>query len=148
MKNLGQMMKQAQEMQDKMSEVQEKLSQLQVTGAAGGGMIEVTMTGKHVMRRVKIDPELTGLENLEMLEDLLVAAVNDARAKVEVRVTEKMSEITGGLQLPAGFQATLLIPPGYSFMSVSDIDSLIQHLSKLPGLGPRSARRAGTVFDK
>ena len=97
MKNLGQMMKQAQEMQDKMSEVQEKLSQLQVTGSAGGGMIEVTMTGKN-------DPELTGPENLEMLEDLLVAAVNDARAKVEARVTEKMSEITGGLQLPPGFK--------------------------------------------
>ena len=104
MKNLGQMMKQAQEMQDKMSEVQEKLSQLQVTGAAGGGMIEVTMTGKNELRRVKIDPELTGPENLEMLEDLLVAAVNDARAKVEARVTEKMSEITGGLQLPPGFK--------------------------------------------
>ena len=80
MKNLGQIMKKAQEMQYKMSEVQEKLSQLQVTGAAGGGMIEVTMTCKNEMRRVKIDPKLTGPENLEMLEDVLVAAVNDARA--------------------------------------------------------------------
>ena len=104
MKNLGQMMKQAQEMQDKMSEVQEKLSQLQVTGAAGGGMIEVTMTGKKEVRRVKIDPELTGPENLEMLEDLVAAAVNDAQLKVETLVTEKMSEITGGLQLPPGFK--------------------------------------------
>ena len=104
MKNLGQMMKQAQEMQDKMAEVQEKLAHLEVTGTAGGGMVEVTMTGKNEMRRVKIEPSLTGQENLEMLEDLIVAAVNDARAKVEARVTEKMSELTGGLQLPPGFK--------------------------------------------
>ena len=104
MTNLGQMMKQAQEMQTKMAEIQEKLSDLEVTGSAGGGMVDVTLTGKNEARRVKIDPGLAGPENLEMLEDLLVAAVNDARTKVEARVTEKMSEITGGLQLPPGFK--------------------------------------------
>jgi len=104
MKNLGQMMKQAQEMQDKMAEIQEKLSDLEVIGAAGGGMVEVTMTCKNEMRRVKIEPELSGSENLETLEDLIVAAVNDARMKIETRVNEKMSELTGGLQLPPGFK--------------------------------------------
>ena len=104
MKNLGQMMKQAQEMQVKMAEMQEKLAHLEVTGTAGGGMVKVTMTGKNEMRRIEIVPDLTGRENLEMLEDLIVAAVNDARTKVEVRVTEKMSEMTGGLQLPPGFK--------------------------------------------
>ena len=104
MKNLGQMMKQAQEMQNKMSEMQDKLSDLEVVGAAGGGMVKVTMTGKNEMRRVKIEPELMGPENLEMLEDLIVAAVNDARSKIEIRVSEKMSELTGGLQLPPGFK--------------------------------------------
>ena len=104
MKNLGQMMKQAQEMQDKMAAIQEKLADLEVTGAAGGGMVEVTMTCKNEMRRVKIEPELSGSENVEMLEDLIVAAVNDARMKIETRVNEKMSELTGGLQLPPGFK--------------------------------------------
>ena len=104
MTNLGQMMKQAQEMQNKMAEIQEKLSELEVTGSAGGGMVDVTLTGKNEARRVKIDPDLTGPENLEMLEDLIVAAVNDARIKVEKKVTEKMSDLTGGLQLPPGFK--------------------------------------------
>ena len=80
MTNLGQMMKQAQEMQNKMAEIQEKLSELEVTGSAGGGMVDVTLTGKNEARRVKIDPDLAGAENLEILEDLIVAAVNDAIA--------------------------------------------------------------------
>ena len=89
MTNLGQMMKQAQEMQDRMAEIQEKLSELEITGSAGGGMVDVTLTGKHEVRRVKIEPELADPENLEMLEDLIVAAVNDARIKVEKKVTPK-----------------------------------------------------------
>mgnify|MGYP001019193945 CR=1 FL=1 len=104
MTNLGQMMKQAQEMQDRMAEIQEKLSELETTGSAGGGMVDVTLTGKHEVRRVKIEPELADPENLEMLEDLIVASVNDARVKVEKEVTKKMSELTGGLQLPPGFK--------------------------------------------
>lgn len=104
MTNLGQMMKQAQEMQNKMAEIQEKLSELEVTGSAGGGMVDVTLTGKNEARRVKIDPDLAGPENLEILEDLIVAAVNDARVKVEKQVSEKMSDLTGGLQLPPGFK--------------------------------------------
>ena len=104
MKNLGQMMKQAQEMQSKMTEMQDKLSDLEVTGSAGGGMVEYTLNGKNEARRLKIDPSLLTPDNAEMLEDLIVAAANDARSKVETKVQEKMSELTGGLQLPPGFK--------------------------------------------
>ena len=104
MKNLGQIMKQAQDMQNKMTEMQEKLSELEFTGSAGGGMVQVTLSGKTEARRVKIDPTLVEPGNLEMLEDLIVAAINDARRKMESRVSEKMSELTGGLQLPPGFK--------------------------------------------
>jgi DNA-binding YbaB/EbfC family protein len=103
MKNLGQMMKQAQQMQAKMAELQEQLAQTEVTGAAGGGMLQVTLNGKGEMRAVKIDPTLIDPGEVEVLEDLIVAATNDAKAKVEARVAEKMRELTGGLNLPPGF---------------------------------------------
>jgi len=104
MKNLGQMMKQAQQMQERMSELQEQLSNAQVSGASGGGMVEVTMSGKHEVKRVKIDPSLIKVDEAEVLEDLLAAAFNDAKAKVEAMMQEKMAELTGGLQLPPGMQ--------------------------------------------
>ena len=104
MKNLGQMMKQAQEMQSKMTEMQDKLADIEVTGSAGGGMVEYTLTGKNEARRLKIDRSLLTPDSAEMLEDLVVAAANDARSKVETKVQEKMSELTGGLQLPPGFK--------------------------------------------
>ena len=104
MKNLGQMMKQAQEMQSKMSEMQDKLSDLEVTGSSGGGLVEITMTGKHQVKALKIDESLVDKDNIEVLEDLAVAAINDARTKVDNAVNEKMSELTGGLQLPAGLK--------------------------------------------
>ena len=102
MKNLGNMMKQAQQMQAKMQEMQAALEQAEVTGAAAGGMVEVTMTGKHEVRRVKIDPSLAKPDDVEVLEDLVVAACNDASTKVRGHMEEKMREITGGLQLPPG----------------------------------------------
>ncbi len=104
MKNLGAMMKQAQQMQAKMGEMQEQLAQMEISGSSGAGMVQVTLTGKAETRRVVIDPSLMGVEDKEVLEDLLVAAFNDAKAKVEARVAEKMSELTGGLQLPPGMQ--------------------------------------------
>lgn len=104
MKNLGQMMKQAQQMQAKMAELQEKLAETEVTGAAGGGMIQVTLNGKGEMRGVKIDPALVDPNDVEVLEDLIVAATNDAKAKVEVQVAERMRELTGGIDLPPGFK--------------------------------------------
>tara|TARA_B100001029_G_scaffold47545_1_gene37659 strand:+ start:123 stop:446 length:324 start_codon:yes stop_codon:yes gene_type:complete len=104
MKNLGQMMKQAQEMQSKMSEMQDKLSELEVTGSSGGGLVEITMSGKHQVKSLKIDESIVDKDNIEVLEDLAVAAINDARAKVDNAVNEKMSELTGGLQLPPGLK--------------------------------------------
>ena len=104
MKNLGQMMKQAQDMQNKMTEMQDKLSDLKITGSAGAGMVEYTLNGKNEALSIKIDPSLLSLEHNEMLEDLIIAAINDARSKVEIKVQEKMSELTGGLQLPPGFK--------------------------------------------
>lgn len=104
MKNLGQMMKQAQQMQAKMAEMQAKLAETEVTGVSGGGMIQVAMNGKGELRRIKIDPALIDPNEAEVLEDLIVAAANDAKAKVEVHVADKMRELTGGLELPPGMK--------------------------------------------
>jgi hypothetical protein len=102
MKNLGQMLKQAQEVQSKMAEMQDKLAAVELTGASGGGMVKVTLNGKHEMRAVKIDPGLVDPKDVEMLEDLIVAAFNDAKGKVDAYMAEEMAKITGGLQLPPG----------------------------------------------
>ena len=104
MKNLGQMMKQAQAMQAKMAEMQEKLGELEVSGQAGAGMVTATLNGKSELRGLKIDPSLVDPSDVEVLEDLIVAAVNDAKAKVEVRVAEEMQKVTGGLSLPPGMK--------------------------------------------
>ena len=104
MKNLGQMMKQAQELQAKMSAMQEELASEEVTGAAGGGLVQVTLNGKAEARGVRIDPSLIVPDEGEVLEDLIVAAINDAKTKVEAKIAERMSELTGGLQLPPGMQ--------------------------------------------
>ena len=104
MKNLGQMMKQAQEMQAKMAELQKRLESEEVTGTSGGGMVSVTLTGKGAARRVAIDPKLMNADEREVLEDLIVAAINDARVKVDARLAEAMSSITGGLSLPPGLK--------------------------------------------
>ena len=104
MKNIGQIMKQAQQMQTKMAELQEQLAELEISGSSGGGMVQVTMSGKGELRGVKIDPSLANPDDIEVLEDLIMAAANDAKAKVEVRVQEEMQKLTGGLQLPPGMQ--------------------------------------------
>lgn len=104
MKNLGQLMKQAQEMQGKVQEMQERLSALEVTGSSGGGMVEVVLTGKGEARRVTIDKSLMDPAETEVLEDLLLAAINDARGKADARSAEEMQSLTGGLSLPPGFK--------------------------------------------
>ena len=104
MKNLGQMLKQAQAMQSKMTEMQDKLAAVEVTGASGGGMVKVTLNGKNEMRSVKIDPSLIDPTDPGMLEDLIVAAFNDAKGKVDSYMAEEMAKITGGLQLPPGIK--------------------------------------------
>ena len=104
MKNLGNMMKQAQQMQQRMAEMQQALEGIEVTGAAGGGMVQVTLNGKGAVRRVRIDPKIVDPADVGMLEDLIVAAANDAKTKVEAHVQEEMQKLTGGLQLPPGFK--------------------------------------------
>ena len=103
MKGLGQLMRQAQEMQANMQKAQEELASTEVEGQSGGGMVKVRMTCKYEVRRVEIEPNLIG-DDKDMLEDLVAAAVNDANRKVEVTVQEKLSSLTGGLQLPEGLK--------------------------------------------
>jgi len=100
---LGGMMKQAQKMQENMQKAQEELADMEVTGKAGGGMVEVTMNGRHDVRRVNIDDSLLG-EDKDMLEDLVAAAVNDAVQQVEKTSQEKMAGMMGGMQLPPGMK--------------------------------------------
>ena len=102
MKNLGQMMKQAQQLQAKMTEMQEGLEALEISGAAGGGLVSVILNGKGEMRAIKIDPSLVNVDEVEVLEDLVTAAFNDAKAKVEAHMQEEMAKLTGGLNLPPG----------------------------------------------
>jgi DNA-binding YbaB/EbfC family protein len=104
MKNLGQMMKQAQQMQAKMAEMQARLDQVEVAGASGGGLVQVTLTGKGDMRQVKIDKSLLDPNEVEVLEDLIRAAFSDAKARVESHMAEEMSKLTGGLKLPPGMK--------------------------------------------
>jgi DNA-binding YbaB/EbfC family protein len=104
MKNFGQMMKQAQEMQSKLADMQAKLEHIEVTGSAGAGLVSVTLNGKGEVRRVKIDPALVSPAEVDVLEDLIVAAANDARAKIEARVQEETEALMGGLKLPPGFK--------------------------------------------
>lgn len=103
MKNMGQLMKQAQAMQQKMADMQAKLEQVEISGAAGAGLVQVTLNGKGEMRGLKIDPSLIQADEREVLEDLIVAAHNDAKAKLEAHTSEEMGKITGGLNIP-GFK--------------------------------------------
>jgi DNA-binding YbaB/EbfC family protein len=100
---IGQLMKQAQQMQADMQKAQEEMANLTVTGESGAGMVKVTMTCKHEMRAVEIDDAALG-DDKEMLEDLVMAAFNDANRRVEETVKEKFSGMTAGLNLPGGFK--------------------------------------------
>ncbi|MFO1386925.1 MAG: YbaB/EbfC family nucleoid-associated protein [Chitinivorax sp.] len=100
---LGNLMKQAQQMQENMKKMQDSLGSVEVEGQAGAGMVKVTMTCHHDVKRVSIDPSLM-TEDKEMLEDLLAAAVNDANRRVESTVQEKMAGFTNGMGLPPGFK--------------------------------------------
>lgn len=104
MKNLGNMLKQAQQMQTRMAEMQAKLESTEVEGQAGGGMVKVKLTGKGDLRRVTIDPSLMTAEDREVLEDLLVAAHGDAKQKVEATMAEEMQKATAGMGLPPGLK--------------------------------------------
>ena len=104
MKNLGNLMKQAQQMQAKMTEMQGKMDLLESSGASGGGMVQVTVNGKGDLRKLKIDPSLLVPDDVDVLEDLIMAAFNDAKSKVDATVQGEMQKLTGGLNLPAGLK--------------------------------------------
>ncbi len=96
------MMKQAMQLQSKMKALQDELAQVEVTGTSGGGLITAVMTAKMEVKSLKIDPSLIKPDEAEVLEDLIVAALNDARRKAEAAMQDKMASLTGGLQLPPG----------------------------------------------
>ncbi len=100
---MANMMKQAQKMQEDMQKAQEEIANMEVEGVAGGGMVKVTMNGRHEVRRVSLDDSLME-DDKEMIEDLLAAAVNDAVRRIEQQSQEKMSGVTAGLNLPGGLK--------------------------------------------
>lgn len=104
MQNIGKLMKQAQQMQKKMQDVQAKLDEMTVEGSAGGGMINVVMTCKGEVKKLTIDPSLVDKEEIEMLEDLITAALNDAKVKGQTLMDEEMASVTGGMGLPSGMK--------------------------------------------
>lgn len=104
MRDMMDMMKQAKQLQSRMQEVQERIAALEVTGAAGGGLVSVTLTGRGDMRRLRIDPSLLVPDEAEIVEDLIIAAHNDARGKLETRTAEMAQDLTGGMSLPPGLK--------------------------------------------
>ncbi len=100
---LGNIMKQAQQMQENMQKAQEEIANMEVTGESGAGLVKITMTGRHDVKSVTIDPTLIG-DDKDMLEDLIAAAVNDANRRVESMTQEKMSGLAAGMDLPAGMK--------------------------------------------
>ncbi len=104
MVNIGNMMKQAQELQKKMSEAQEKLKSIEVEGVSGGGMVKVVASAKGEIKKIILDESLFKPDDKEITEDLIVAAVNDAKQKGENAAQEEMKSLTGGLPLPPGMK--------------------------------------------
>jgi DNA-binding YbaB/EbfC family protein len=103
MRGGGNMMKQAMALQANMKKAQEEIANMEVIGEAGGGMVKVTMSGKHEVKRVAIEPQVIS-EDREMLEDLIAAAINDAVNKVETQTQQRMSNVMSGVALPPGFK--------------------------------------------
>ena len=104
MKDIFGMMKQVQQMQERAQRMQEELAAIQIGGEAGGGLVKVTLSGKGDLKAIKIDPSLMKPEEAEIVEDLVVAAMADAKAKVESQMQSKMQELTGGLPIPPGLK--------------------------------------------
>jgi DNA-binding YbaB/EbfC family protein len=104
MKNLAGLMKQASQMQEKMAEMQAKMEAATVEGQAGAGMVKIVLSGKGDLRGVTVDPKLADPNEMEMLQDLIVSAHADAKRKLDAAMSEEMSKVTGGLQLPPGMK--------------------------------------------
>ena len=102
--NFNNMMKQAQDLQKKMADAQKKVESLEAEGTSGGGLIKIIIDGKNNVKSVKIDESLISKEDVEILEDLILAAFNDGKEKIQKKISDEMSSITGGLQLPPGFK--------------------------------------------
>ena len=102
--NFNNMVKQAQDLQKKMAEAQKKVESLEAEGTSGGGLIKIIIDGKNNVKSVKIDDSLISKEDVEILEDLILAAFNDGKEKIQKKISDEMSSITGGLQLPPGFK--------------------------------------------
>jgi len=100
---MGNMMKQAQLMQERLQKAQDEIARMEVTGESGAGMVKITITGNHEVRRVEIDDSIFG-DDKEICEDLLAAAYNDAHRRIEEQSKEKLSAVTGGMQLPPGMK--------------------------------------------
>ncbi|MBN2072007.1 MAG: YbaB/EbfC family nucleoid-associated protein [Candidatus Krumholzibacteriota bacterium] len=103
MKDIGKLLKQAQQVQTKMAEMQARLGEETIESSAGGGMVKVTMNGRHEIVSVTIDPEVVDPSDVEMLEDLIVAAVNEAKSRIDDMISKEMSSLTGGMPLPGLF---------------------------------------------
>ena len=104
MVNIGNMMKQAQQLQKKMAEAQEKLNSIEVEGVSGGGLVKVVATAKGEIKRIMLDDSIMKTNEKEITEDLIVAAINDAKKKGEIAAQEEMKNVTGGLPLPPGMK--------------------------------------------
>jgi hypothetical protein len=104
MKNITAMLKEAQKLQQRMVEMQQRLAETEMTGQSGGGLVTVVLNGKGEMKKVKIDKSLVDPNEVEILEDLIVAATNDAKAKIEAHLAAEMQKVTGGLPLPPGMK--------------------------------------------
>ena len=104
MTNITQIMKQAKEMQEKMAEVQKKIEQSEVEGTSGGGAVKVIMDGKHNLKKINIDSNLVDKDEVEVLEDLIVAAINDANQKISENMSNQLGSISSGMGLPPGMK--------------------------------------------
>ena len=104
MVNLGNMMKQAQQLQKKMAEAQEKLNNIEVEGSSGGGLVKIKATAKGAFKIISIDDSLVNVNEKEILEDLIIAAINDTKQKADDAAQEEMKSVTGGLPLPPGMK--------------------------------------------
>ncbi len=104
MKNLAGMMKQVQQMQTKAAEMQERLAEMEIEGQSGAGMVKIVLSGKGEARGASIDPSVIDADDKEMLEDLVVAAINDARGKLDAVMEEEQQKLMGGMKLPPGMK--------------------------------------------
>ena len=104
MTNISQIMKQAKAMQEKMAEMQKQIEETEIEGVSGGGVVKVIVNGKHVLKKITIDPSVVDKDEIEVLEDLILAAINDATKKISENMSNQMSSISGGLGLPPGMK--------------------------------------------